>query len=66
MAATARERAEKEGENEEDLTAVLEISTGGSGTAWLQRIDDGEVRRPAVKKMAIALLRCLRAHEIRR
>jgi len=65
-AATARERAEKEGENEEDLTAVLEISTGGSGTAWLQPIDDGEVRRPAVKKMAIALLRCLRAREIHR
>ena len=65
-AATARERAEKEGENEEDLTAVLEISTGGSGTAWLQRINDGEVRRPAVKKMATALLRCLRAREIRR
>ena len=57
---------ERGGENGGDLTAVLEISTGGSGTAWLQPIDDGEVRRPAVKKMAIALLRCLRARVIHR
>ena len=65
-AAMERDRTRTRRENGEELTAVLKISTGGSGTARLQRIDDGEVRRPAVKKMAIALLRCLRAREIRR
>ena len=42
--ARGRERRGRARDKQQELTAVLKISTGGSGTAWLQRTDDGDRR----------------------
>ena len=58
MAATARERAGEEGENEGVLTAESLSSSDGSGRPSLARIDGGDPWLPARKMMMLTVMQC--------